>query len=182
MWKFWKNGKIHENEGRWGRSDNVEEKIERWLGQEGFDVRKTGGGNSVFRYLAAKNRLPKFSVGQPKNKSDCIVVESGIGFDGIDTAGLTKIFSQNQNVSWELRLHLTSKGFFYKIHPPNPQANSRGGIIFAKLVYYDELSKAKFLDTVFQVVNTAIFIILTLQRHLTPSAHKSKSTKLAYLQ
>jgi len=184
MWKFWKNVKIDENKGRWGRSENVEEKIQRWLRQEGFEVKKTGKGNSGFRYLVAKNRLPKFSVVQPKNKSDCIVVESGIDFGGIDTPGLTKIFDRNQQLSWELRLHLTSKGFLYKIQPPNPHFNNPGGIIFAKLVYYDELSKAKFLDTVFRVVNTAIFTILTLQRHLTAPATKSteKPGRLAYLK
>ena len=184
MWKFWKNGKIDENKGRLGRSESVEEKIQRWLWQEGFEVKKIGEDNSGFRYLVTKNRLPKFSVVQPKNKSDCILIESGVGFGGIDPAGLTKIFDNGQPLSWELRLHLTSKVFLYKIQPPNQQISNPGGIIFAKLIYYDELTKAKFMDTVFRVVNTAIFIILTMQRHLTTSATKitEKPGSLAYLK
>ena len=161
MWKFRKNGRAN--------PENVEGQIQKWLWEEGFQVRKVPDGYATFRYLASKDRLPKFSVGQPSRKPDSIVVESGFSFRGIDKASLAKVFDRTENLSWDLRLQLTSKGFFYKIQPPDPQSNNPGGIFLAKTIYYDGLSKDKLLDTTFQVLNTTIFVILTLQRHLTVS-------------
>lgn len=184
MWKFWKNRTVNEDKEKGTRSRNIEEKIQRWLWEEGFEARKIWGDNSKFRYLVTKNRLPKFLVGQPKSKSDCLVVESGIGFGGVGKAILAKIFDRNQSLSWELRLHLASRGFFFRMQPPGQHSDKTGGIILAKLIYYDELSKSKFLDNVFQVLNITIFTILTLRRHLITSATKltEERNSLPYLK
>jgi hypothetical protein len=184
MLKLWKNRIMAENRKKWEKSEDVEEKIRLWLWQEGFEVRKIWSDDSSFRYLVSKDKLPKFSVGQLKSKSDSIFVESGISFVGIEKVTLESIFDQNQHLSWELRLHLVSNVFFYKIQHSDPHSNNPGGIILAKLIYYDGLSKDKFLDTVFQVLHTTIFIILTLQHHLTISATNAtqSSNSLPYLK
>jgi len=161
LWKFRKTGRPN--------GENVEGQIQKWLWEEGFQVRKVPDGNATFRYLASKDRLPRFSIGQLSRKPDSIVVESGFSFKGFEKESLAKVFDQTENLSWDLRLQLTSKGFFYKIRPPDPHSNNPGGIFLAKTIYHDGLSKDRLLDTTFQVVNTTIFVILTLQRHLTVS-------------
>ncbi|NWF86457.1 DUF2299 family protein [Candidatus Bathyarchaeota archaeon] len=173
MLKFWKSGDVNKNE-------RVEEKLYRWLLEEGFTVEKVLDTNSIFRYFATKNGPPKFSIFQSRSKSDCIIVESGVAYNREDEI-LSRSF-QNQTLILEIISNLLCKGFIYKIQPPQLQADKAGGIVFAKPIYYDGLSKDRFVETTSQTINMAIFIIVTLQRHATASTNSvTTPNKIQYL-
>lgn len=173
MLKFWKGKNIDKN----GR---IAEKLYKWLSEEGFTMEKVLDMNSIFRYLATKNGLPKFSIFQPLNKSDCILVESGVAYTK-ENEVLSRSF-QNPNLIWEIISNLLPKGFIYKIQQPDLQTNKAGGIVFAKTIYYDGLSKDRFLDTIYQTINMTIFVIMTLQRQTATSPIQvTTHNKIQYL-
>jgi hypothetical protein len=182
MLKLWKNGNVNEIKQPYVESENVEERVLKWLREEGYNAEKANDGNSSFRYWVTKTGSPKFSVFQPRNKPDFILVESAVTFAGHDEI-FPKITDQTEILSWELQSHLLSKGFHYKIQPPEFQPNRPGAIFFAKPIYYDGLSKDRFLEATHQTLNTVVFMILTVRRHLATSGANpnSKRSSISYL-
>jgi len=182
MLKFWKNGNVNESREAFAESEKVQEQLQRWLAEEGFVIEKRLDGNSSFRYWVTRTGSPKFSVFQPRSKSDIILIESAVTFDGHEEV-FSAIADQTRSLSWELQSHLLSKGFYYKIQPPEPQSNKPGARFFAKPIYYDGLSKDRLLEATHQTMNTVIFVILTVQRHVAPSATNpnGKRSNIPYL-
>jgi len=182
MLKFWKNGNANETKEVLAENEKVQEQLERWLAEEGFTIEKRLDGNSSFRYWVTRTGSPKFSVLQPINKSDIILIESAVTFDGHEEV-FSAIADQTRRLSWELQSHLLSIGFYYKIQPPDSQSNKPGAIFFAKPIYYDGLSKDRFLEATHQTMNTVVFVILTVQRHMAPSAKNpnGKHSNIPYL-
>jgi hypothetical protein len=177
MWKLWKNDDTNESKEEFEKSENIEEKLQKWLREEGFCVEKASGNNLKFRYVASKNGSPKFSVLQPRDKSDLVLIESGLSFNGIEKDLVSRIINQNGLLSLDLKMHLMSKGFFYRILPPDLQFSNAGALVFAKQIYYDGLSKGRFLDTVAQAISTIIFVILTIRKHMSTSATNSSERR-----
>jgi hypothetical protein len=151
---------------------SVEERVQKWLAEESFEVKKASDQKSNFRYFGTKKGMPKFSVFQPYGKSDLVLVESGITFEGAEKEKLAALFTSHQDLLMELRLHLESNGFFYRIQPPDLNSGKAGGIVLAKPLYYDGMCKDRFLDTVLKITHTTVFIILTIHRYLAASSEK----------
>jgi hypothetical protein len=152
---------------------SAKEKVLKWLSEERFEVTEVQDEKSNFRYLATRVGMPKFSVLQPRGKMDSILVESGVSFRGLGNDSATRIV-QDQSTLWNLRLHLESKGFFFNIQTPkSDSSDSDGGVVFARPLYFDGISKDRVLETVLDVVHTVRFIILTMQRHMLSDSEKS---------
>jgi len=183
MLKFWKNGNRNEIEQPYIKSENIKERVLKWLREEGYSAEKAQDAHTSFRYWVTKTGSPKFSVFQPKNNPDFILVESAVTLAGHDEM-FPKITDQTEVLSWELQSHLLSRGFHYKIQPPEFQSNRPGAILFAKPIYHDGLSKDRFLETTNQTLNTVVFVILTMRRHLVtsgadPNSKRSSASCLA---
>lgn len=155
-----------QNELRKEKSCNdVETKVQKWLLEEGFEVRKRSNDNFTFRFLVSKERLPKFSVSKFAGKTGSIFIESGVSFLGLNKEKAFQVFDQRQELFWVLRQHLVSKEFSYEFSPANADTNYSGGIIFGTPLYYDRLVKADFLKSITKVINTTIFIFLSIRRY-----------------
>jgi len=163
--------------------ENVEERLQRWLGEEGCNVEKLGDEKTTFNLWVTKDGLPSFSVYQPRDKHDVIYVESGVTFSGMEKKLHPVIVDSKHSLSWELKSRLLSSGFAYHIQPPDLQSNKPGGIVFAKTIYYDGLSKDRFLDTIHQTLSTVMVMILTVRRHVDKCTTNStdKDHSLSYM-
>jgi len=146
---------------------DVEMNIQKWLTEEQFETRKVFDERSNFRFIANRPGTPMFSVSQPKNKLDSILVESWITFNGVEKEKITHLFTQNPSILLDLRLQFESKGLLYNIQPPGANNDKPAAILFAKSVYFDGISKDRLLETALNLLHMFAFIALTIQRHLT---------------
>lgn len=140
--------------------EEIQEKLEKWLSDEGYSITKGKENNNLFSYAFTLKGSPTFTVLQPKAKKDSIAVATSLAL-GLEESKFQKMpEKEKEEMLWNLKMLLLRSGCNYIFSPPGKPFN----IQFYKAVYYDGLSKNSFFEAVDIVLRAFLIALMTLQQ------------------
>jgi hypothetical protein len=144
--------------------EEVQQKVEKWLLDENFNINKNKDEKSFFSYNAARANLPILVILQPKMNKDSIVIACLISFGEGELEKVAKMpVEEKEEMFWNLRMLLLQCGCRFVFVP---SLEIFKFIQISEKIYYDGLSKNSFFQTVNKVTDAALVVIFTFQRKL----------------
>ncbi len=156
-------------------AENVENKIRKWLLDEGYDVKKINDPRSHFSYSFTRAGDLHFFVLQLKNKIDSIIVFLFLGFGKEGTGTFSSMSDdKREKIRENIIVDLATIGCEYAFLPK--EAPNR--IRLSKIIYYDGLSKHNFFESIGLVRRGFLLVSCILRRELGISPiRKTRSTR-----
>ncbi len=139
----------------------VGRKIEKWLGDEGFNTWKSAEDNSHFSYKATRDDCQPLLVFQPQSKTDSFQVAGDMKLTRESQNKLREIpEKQRRFMLFDFKMALLSTECHWQF---TPSPESWKTVRVSKTVFYDGLSKDRFFETVDAVTRAMSVVILTFQ-------------------
>lgn len=153
-----------------GRIGEVRAQVQTWLLGEGWRLTEKSHGDALWLLEARDAAGRHLVVGQKQGKQDQILLEGAVGIapqHGTQIEGLP--FADRQELLWDLRFTLLGLGVeFQGVEEPLTR------VMVGQRIYFDGLTKDRFLQRVSQVRNGIIAVIWSVARRLnlnpTPEA------------
>ena len=143
--------------------DPMKHKIQNWLVEEGFQVRREDVPAAYFQLAVAHPLGINLVVLQPLDRSDQIIVAGAVNLNEAEQKKLADLPSpERQDLLWDLRLSLLTSGFDFNFQPPNAEVMQR--IIINDSLWYDGISKHAFMKSLGKVSNGIILVMWKLGR------------------
>ena len=150
----------------------VIEKIQKWLDDESIEI--TNIDNPFADYqINIKN--PNQTICLPKNKIDSIEFVTSVNFTNEDkkTYAALKNNEEKLRIIWDLQRSLLEINVEYEIQPNFDNLES---IIIKKTIYFDALTKDKFMDTIF-TLQRGFYLVELMLRQLRGKYYSNSNTK-----
>jgi hypothetical protein len=150
----------------------VIEKIQKWLDDESIEI--TNIDNPFVDYqINIKN--PNQTICLPKNKIDSIEFVTSVNFTNEDkkTYAALKNNEEKLRIIWDLQRSLLEINVEYEIQPNFDNLES---IIIKKTIYFDALTKDKFMDTIF-TLQRGFYLVELMLRQLRGKYYSNSNTK-----
>lgn len=144
------------------RIDEVRAQVQTWLLGEGWRLTEKNLDGALWLLEAQDSAGRHLAVGQRQGRPDQIVLEGAVGiapqhrtrFEELDAAA-------RQDLLWDLRFRLLGLGVeFQGVEEPLTR------VMVAQRIYFDGLTKDRFLQRVSQVRNGIIAVIWSVARRL----------------
>ena len=136
----------------------VIKKIQKWFNEEFIEFINIDNPLADYQ-INTKN--PNQTICLPKNKIDSIEFVTAIFFTIEDQKAYTALKNNEEKlrIIWELQRSLLEINLEYEVKPNFDNLES---IILKKTVYFDNLSKDKFMDTIFTLQRGVYLVELML--------------------
>lgn len=139
----------------------AEERMEKWLFDEGFNLWKFPDKDSNFSYKIRRDNCDPLVVLQPQKKTDSVQVACDIRLKEEERKKLHGISkAEKRFMFFDFRMLLLSTGCRWQFTPSSESWNT---LRIWKSVFYDGLSKDKFFETIEMVTRAVSSITLTLE-------------------
>ncbi len=150
----------------------VIKKIQKWLNEEFIEFINIDNPLADYQ-INTKN--PNQTICLPKNKIDSIEFVTAIFFTTEDqkTYIALKNTEEKLRIIWELQRSLLEINLEYEVKPNFDNLES---IILKKTVYFDNLSKDKFMDTIF-TLQRGFYLVELMLRQLRGKYSSNSNTK-----
>jgi hypothetical protein len=150
----------------------VIKKIQKWLSEEFIEFINIDNPLADYQ-INTKN--PNQTICLPKNKIDSIEFVTAIFFTTEDqkTYMALKNTEEKLRIIWELQRSLLEINLEYEVKPNFDNLES---IILKKTVYFDNLIKDKFMDTIF-TLQRGFYLVELMLRQLGGKYYSNSNTK-----
>ena len=150
----------------------VIKKIQKWLSEEFIEFINIDNPLADYQ-INTKN--PNQTICLPKNKIDSIEFVTAIFFTTEDqkTYIALKNTEEKLRIIWELQRSLLEINLEYDVKPNFDNLES---IILKKTVYFDNLIKDKFMDTIF-TLQRGFYLVELMLRQLGGKYYSNSNTK-----
>ena len=150
----------------------VIKKIQKWLSEEFIEFINIDNPLADYQ-INTKN--PNQTICLPKNKIDSIEFVTAIFFTIEDqkTYIALKNTEEKLRIIWELQRSLLEINLEYEVKPNFDNLES---IILKKTVYFDNLIKDKFMDTIF-TLQRGFYLVELMLRQLGGKYYSNSNTK-----
>ena len=150
----------------------VIKKIQKWLSEEFIEFINIDNPLADYQ-INTKN--PNQTICLPKNKIDSIEFVTAIFFTTEDqkTYIALKNTEEKLRIIWELQRSLLEINLEYEVKPNFDNLES---IILKKTVYFDNLIKDKFMDTIF-TLQRGFYLVELMLRQLGGRYYSNSNTK-----
>jgi hypothetical protein len=150
----------------------VIKKIQKWLSEEFIEFINIDNPLADYQ-INTKN--PNQTICLPKNKIDSIEFVTAIFFTTEDqkTYIALKNTEEKLRIIWELQRSLLEINLEYEVKPNFDNLES---IILKKTVYFDNLIKDKFMDTIF-TLQRGFYLVELMLRQLGGKYYSNSNTK-----
>jgi hypothetical protein len=140
----------------------MEQKIRNWLLEEGFKITLLSDEHACFNIVAEDTDGRKVNVAQPIKKKDKITIATGaILSKELQQKVITLEAEERNRLLWTLRLGLLNRGVgFSGIEVPLESVE------VSTIIYYDGLTKDNFMQRLFEVRKSLLFIFWMVERML----------------
>lgn len=137
------------------------ERIEEWLGDEGFNIWKIPDEGVHFSYKMSQDDSHPLVVRQLKNKTDSIQIVGDVRLNASNQDKLRSIpENEKRFMLFDIRMVLLSTGCLGQF---KQSAESWETHQILKTVFYDGLTKDQFFETLEVVTHAVSSVILTLE-------------------
>jgi len=149
--------------------------IKDWLVAEGLKASNQADPNAIFKLLINHPAEVPVQIWQEIGWKDKIMIMSTINFD---TPALQKFETLPEDlrndVLWQIRFLLIAHGVTFKFQPP--KASWPQQIQVSKILYYDGVTKDRFMEWVLKAVEAVLLISWTVTRGLRFDKQKGPPT------
>lgn len=153
-------------------TNKIKLKLIEWLKEEGFSVEeKEPGPLAIFNISADKGGELGFNVMQASSRKESIFVCTTVSVGPEDKHRMLKIpLKRRMDFVWALNMDLIKNN---EIHDfsilPKPPEDIQGVFVSTRQIYYDELTKGKFMFSVHVLIKASVTIMWMLQKLLGTS-------------
>lgn len=156
------------------KGKEVEEKIRNWLLEEGFKVKLLSNEHASFNFLAEDQEGRKVNIIQLIKDKDKILIVTKASLLEEQKQKLMKLDSETRNrILWTLRFGLLNREIgFSGIGVPLES------ITLSMSLYYDGMSKDKFMHRLLEVRKALLFVMWLVDREL---GEPEPTVKLPYI-
>jgi hypothetical protein len=150
----------------------VIKKIQKWLNEEFIEFINI---DNPLADCQINTKNPNQTICLPKNKIDSIEFVTAIFFTIEDQKAYTALKNNEEKlrIIWELQRSLLEINLEYEVKPNFDNLES---IILKKTVYFDNLSKDKFMDTIF-TLQRGFYLVELMLRQLRGKYSSNSNTK-----
>ena len=150
----------------------VIKKIQKWLNEEFIEFINIDNPLADYQ-INTKN--PNQTICLPKNKIDSIEFVTAVFFTIEDQKAYIALKNNEEKlrIIWELQRSLLEINLEYEVKPNFDNLES---IILKKTVYFDNLSKDKFMDTIF-TLQRGFYLVELMLRQLRGKYSSNSNTK-----
>jgi hypothetical protein len=150
----------------------VIKKIQKWLNEEFIEFINI---DNPLADCQINTKNPNQTICLPKNKIDSIEFVTAIFFIIEDQKAYTALKNNEEKlrIIWELQRSLLEINLEYEVKPNFDNLES---IILKKTVYFDNLSKDKFMDTIF-TLQRGFYLVELMLRQLRGKYSSNSNTK-----
>lgn len=143
--------------------ETVRDQVQTWLLDEGWRLSEKGHGDALWLLEARDGAGRHLVVGQKQGRDDQVLLEGAVVLAEPHKESFEALpYEMRQEILWELRFTLLSLGVeFHGVQEPLNR------VMVGQRVYYDGLSKDRFLQRVSQVRNGILAVIWTVARRLS---------------
>jgi hypothetical protein len=150
----------------------VIEKIQKWLKEESIEITNI---DNPFADYQVNTKNPNQSICLPKNKIDVIEFATSVYFTKEDQKAYVALKNNEEKlrIIWDLQRSLLEINVEYEVKPDFDNLES---IIIKKTVYFDGLSKDRFMDTIF-ALQRGYYLAELMLRQLRGKYYSNSNTK-----
>jgi hypothetical protein len=156
----------------------VHEQIRRWLAEEGWAIEDTPDPQNIFDVMITLQNGKPMNVFQRRESSDCISVGLNIVFDDTNLNRFNDLpRSAQQTILDEIERDAMIMGVEFEMNQ-TPIIE----MLFSSSIYFDGLTKDRFIRTVLLVVRAISLSVRTITRGLESPDHPEEAhSKLLHL-
>lgn len=150
----------------------VIKKIQKWLNEEFIEFINI---DNPLADCQINTKNPNQTICLPKNKIDSIEFVTAVFFTIEDQKAYIALKNNEEKlrIIWELQRSLLEINLEYEVKPNFDNLES---IILKKTVYFDNLSKDKFMDTIF-TLQRGFYLVELMLRQLRGKYSSNSNTK-----
>jgi hypothetical protein len=154
----------------------VIEKIQKWLDEESIEYTNI---DNPFADYQVNTKNPNQTICIPKNKFDNIEFVTAVYFTKEDqkTYVALKNNEEKLRVLWDLQRSLLEINVEYEFKPNFDNLES---IIVKKTIYFDALTKNKFMDSIF-ALRSGFYLVELMLRQLRGKYYSNSNSKFLML-
>jgi len=144
------------------RSEEVKEQIQKWLMEEGWRIRTENVPDAEWFLSGESEARVRIGIGKKRERPDQIIIQGSVTFQQEQQEQITRLPSAERNdFLWNIRFSLLDMGVEFSgvAEPPRE-------VCISQRIYYDGLTKDRFLQRVSQVRNGVLTVVWMVARRL----------------
>ena len=151
---------------------DIQQKISSWLVEENYGVKVQENPNVYFVINAQHPTGIGLAIGQEVGKKDRLVISASLNLDEDAQKRLRSLpEKERQDILWDIRFGLIALDVQFQMIP---NGNMPTVIQVSKLLYYDGVTKDRFMGLVQKVTDSLLLVVWKLQRKFGASAPKEE--------
>lgn len=153
----------------------IEDKVQKWLSDEGFFRQKVTDDNTNFHFIINYPEGHVLDVIQPKGKDDLIVIGCATNISPEHQSKIRKLKNREKEVfMWDFRFLLNSQFVDFQLqHPDNVLQN----FVITDEIFEDGLSKDRLISTVKKIFRAKLQGIWKIQKEFGVYNESEKNTQ-----
>ena len=144
------------------RSAEIQAQIQTWLMEEGWRIRAENVPDAEWFLSGESEARVRIGIGQKRGRQDQIIIQGSVTFQQEQQEQIARLPSEQRNdFLWDMRLSLLNLGIEFSGIAEPPQE-----VRISQRIYYDGLTKDRFLQRVSQVRNGVLTVLWMVARRL----------------
>lgn len=144
------------------RPEDLRAQIQTWLMEEGWRIRTENVSDAEWFISGESEARVHIGVGQRRGSSDQIIVQGSVTFDQAHQGQIAQLPSEERSdFLWDMRFSLLNMGVEFSGVTDVPQE-----VRISQRIYYDGLTKDRFLQRVSQVRNGVLTVLWMVAKKL----------------
>ena len=144
------------------RSKEIKEQIQKWLMEEGWRIRTENVPDAEWFLSGESEARVRIGVGQRRDRVDQVIVQGSVIFQQEQQSQINRLPPEERSdFLWDMRFRLLAMGVEFSGVAEPPQE-----VQISQRIYYDGLTKDRFLQRVSQVRNGVLTVLWMVARRL----------------
>lgn len=144
------------------RSEEIQKQIQTWLMEEGWRIREENVPDAEWFLSGESEARVRIGIGKRRGRPDQIIIQGSVTFQQEQQEQITRLLSEERNdLLWNMRFSLLNLGVEFGGVTEPPQE-----VRISQRIYYDGLTKDRFLQRVSQVRNGVLTVVWMVARRL----------------
>ena len=144
------------------RNEEIKEQIQKWLMEEGWRIRTENVPDAEWFLSGESEAQVRIGIGKKRERPDQIIIQGSVTFQQEQQEQITQFPSAERNdFLWNMRFSLLNLGVEFSGVTEPPQE-----IRISQRIYYDGLTKDRFLQRVSQVRNGVLTVLWMVAKKL----------------
>lgn len=158
---------------------NIQDKIQKWLADEGYFRQKVPDENSNFHFIINYPESHVIDIIQPKGKEDMIVIGCATNVSPEHLSQMKKMNSEDrENFIWEFRFALNGLLVDFQIQHPE---NILQSYVVSTEIYEDGLNKDRLISSVKNVFRAKLQGLWKIQQKFGEVEKESSPSDSMYV-